>query len=98
AKEVHERAEINDLHHLAGIDHADLGLGHNPLDPVDRRLAGRSVDRGDLDRPVILDVDLGAGYLADFPDHLAAGADDLADLILRNGDDRYARRILTNRL
>ena len=84
AEEVHEGAEIDDLDDLAGVDHAELRLGDDAADPVDRRLRGIGVDRGDLDRAVIVDVDLGAGRLDDLADDLAAGADDLADLVLRD--------------
>src|SRR5258708_28078219 len=86
AQEVHEGAEIDDLHDLAGVDHADFRLRHDPADPVDRLLARGIVGRGNLDRAVILDIDLGAGDLADLPDHLAAGSDYFTDLVLRNGD------------
>ena len=36
---------------------------------------------GNVDGAVVLDVDLGAGVGTDLLDHLAAGADDLADLV-----------------
>ena len=39
AEEVHERAEVDDLDHLAVVDHAHLGLGDDRLDPLDRRSA-----------------------------------------------------------
>src|SRR5260370_5307619 len=56
AEEVHEGAEIDDLDHLAVVDDAEFGLRDDAADPVDRRLGGVAVDRGDLDRAVILDV------------------------------------------
>ena len=90
-QEVHKRAELRRLHDLAVIDLANLGLRHDPLDHVDRLLA-RFLGRGcDLDRTVILDVDLGATLGHDLTDHLAAGADHVADLLLRHLDDRDAR-------
>src|SRR6185312_7516257 len=58
--------------------------GDDALDPVDRRLRRRRVDRRDLDGAVILDVDLGAGDLGDLADHFAARADHFAGLVLRN--------------
>src|SRR5579884_1225302 len=82
-EKVHERAEIDDLNHLAGIDLPDFRLGDDAADPVDRGLRGAGVDGGDFDRAVILDVDLGAGRLGDFADDLAARADPLADLVPR---------------
>ena len=60
--------------------------------------AGLGVDRRDLDRAVVLDVDLGAGGLGDLADHLAAGADHFADLVLGDGDTGDARRVLADRL
>ena len=51
-----------------------------------------AVGGGDLDRAVVLDVDLGAGLLDDLADHLAAGADHFADLLLRHVDHGDARR------
>src|SRR5262245_51818159 len=98
AEEVHEGTEINDLHDLAVVDDTDLRLGDDAADPVDGRLGRRGVDGGYLHGAVILDVDLGAGDLADLANDLAAGADDLADLILRDVDDGDARGILADRL
>src|SRR5262249_20760652 len=57
AEEVHEGAEIDDLHDLADIDHALLGFGDDALDPVDRGLCRFGGGCGDLDRAVVVDVD-----------------------------------------
>src|SRR5258708_22090891 len=49
AEEIHECAEVHHLHDRAVVDHPDLRIGRNRLDPVDGgldRLAGR---RGDLE-------------------------------------------------
>ena len=51
------------------------------IDAVDRLLHRVAVGRGDVDRAVVLDVDLGAGLLDDAADDLAAGSDDVADLV-----------------
>ena len=51
------------------------------------------VGRGDLDRAVVVDVDLGAGFRDDLADHRAARADHLADLVGRDIDRLDARRI-----
>ena len=56
-----------------------------------RLAAGGAVDRGDLDRAVVLDVDRGAGLFGDRADDRAALADDVADL-LRVDLDRDDRR------
>ena len=51
------------------------------------------VGRCDVDAAVVLDVDLHAGALDDAADHLAAGSDDVADLVDRNLDRHDARRV-----
>ena len=96
AHEVHEGPEVDGLDHLAGVDLAHFRLGGDALDPLDRGLGRLFVHRRHLDRAVVLDVDLGAGLLADLPDNLAAGADDLANLVLVYLDDRDPRRILAD--
>ena len=62
------------------------------------RFSAASIDfalrRGDLDRAVVLDVDLGAGLVDDLADHLAARADHFADLVGRDLDRLDARRVL----
>ena len=47
----------------------------------------------DFHRPVVLDVDLGAGLFDDLADHLAAGADHLADLVDGDLERLDARRV-----
>jgi hypothetical protein len=42
----------------------------------------RKIGRADLDQALVVDVDLGAGLRDDLADHLAARADDFADLRL----------------
>src|SRR6185503_18265387 len=54
---------------------------------------GLVVGRVDIDRPVVGDVDLGAGFFNDFAYDLAAGADHFADLVGRNLDDLDARSV-----
>src|SRR3954451_25292966 len=98
SQEVHEGAEIDDLDDLARVDHAKLRLGDDAADPIDSRLRRLSVDRGDLDRPVIVDIDLGAGRLDDFADDLASGADDLADLVARYREGGNPRRVVADLL
>src|SRR6185312_1680161 len=98
AEEVHEGAEIDDLHDLAAVDDADLRLRDDAADPVDRGLRGLGVDGRHLDRAVVLDVDLGTGHLADLANDLATRADDLADLVLGNVDHGDPRRVLADRI
>ena len=64
------------------------------LDPVDRGRDRLAVGGGDLDRAVVVDVDLGAGLLDDLADDLAARADHFADLVDRDLDGLDARRVL----
>ena len=94
AEEVHEGAEVHDLDDGAFVDVADFRLGRDRLDPVDRRLDRLAVGGSDLDRAVVLDVDLGAGLFHDLADHLAAGADHFADLVGRDLERLDARRVL----
>src|SRR5262249_44491909 len=54
AEEVHEGAEIDDLHDLAAVDDADLRLRDDAANPVDGGLRGLGVDRRDLDGAVVL--------------------------------------------
>jgi polyribonucleotide nucleotidyltransferase len=60
SEEVHEGAELHHLDHFTLVDFADLGLGGDGLDAVDRGADRLGVGRGDLDRTVVGDVDLGA--------------------------------------
>src|SRR4030088_1508279 len=81
AEEIHEGAELHYLDHGAVVDLAELRIGGDRLDPLDGGLDRFAVGGGDLHRAVVVDVDLGAGLLDDFADHLAAGADHFADLV-----------------
>ena len=95
---VDEGAEVDGLYHLAVVDGADLGLGGDAANPLDSGLASLLVDGGDLDRAVVIDVDLGPRDFTNLADHLATRANDLADLIAGDGDDGDARRVLADRL
>ena len=93
AHEVHEGAEIDDFHDLAGIDHTNFRFGHDAFDPLDCPLAGILVDGRDLDGAVVFDIDLGAGDLANLANDLAAGADDLTNFVARDLEGGDARRV-----
>src|SRR5436305_2056272 len=71
SEEVHERAEIDDLHDGTVVNVADFRLRRDRLDPVDRRLDRFGVGGRDLDHAVVGNVDLGAGLLDDLADDLA---------------------------
>ena len=81
AKEVHEGAEIDDLHDLAFVNRAFFRLGHNRVDHVIGFLDRLAVRAGDLDDAIVIDIDLGARHFNDFTDDLAARADHFADLV-----------------
>ena len=66
------------------------------LDPLDGGFDLLAVRGRDLDRAVVLDVDLGAGLFDDLADHLAAGADHFADLVGRDLDGLDARSELAH--
>src|SRR5207237_9626250 len=90
-------AEVDDVDDLAVVDLADLGLLDDAGDPLAGRLDLREVRRADLDHALVVDVDLGAGGGDDLADDLAAGADDVPDLVLgalHGLDPRRMRRKL----
>ena len=79
--DLDEGAEVDDLLDLAQVDAADLGLLADPLDDVDGLLDHLGVGSEEHDAAIVLDVHLDARLLLDAADHLAARADDLADLL-----------------
>src|SRR6476661_7020913 len=91
--ESHERAEVDDARHLAGVDGAGLRLRDDAADPLACGLDLVEVGRADLDDAFVVDVDLGAGRRDDLADDLAAGADDFADLVLGDRHRLDARRV-----
>ena len=94
AKEVHESAKVHQLYNLTIVNRADFRLGNDAIDPIDRSLASFSIDRRNLDRAVVFNVDLGAGDFANLANHLTAGADDFTDLVTRNGQRFNAGRVV----
>src|SRR5690606_9475011 len=87
AEEVHEGAEIDDLHDRAFIDAAHFRLRANAAAPVDCRPDGSGIRAGHLDRATVGTTDRRARLLHDVADDLAARADDFADLVGRHPDD-----------
>ena len=85
AEEVHESAEIHQLHHTAGIDLAFFRLGHDRPDHVIGALDRIRVVRRDLDDAIVVDVDLGTRGFHDLADDLSARPDDFADLVGGDG-------------
>src|SRR6266566_4358753 len=82
-----------DLLHLPEVDPVQLHLATDVLDDGQGLLYGRIVGREHGHATIVLDVDLGAGLLLDAADDLAAGADDLADLLGPDLDRDEAWRI-----
>ena len=76
-----ERTDRNDPGDRRVVGLADHRLEHDRLDDRLRTVDALLLDGGDIDRTVVLDIDLGAGIGDDLLDHLSAAADDLADLV-----------------
>ena len=96
--EVHESAERRGLDDLAVVGFA--GLGHvrvgDGIDDGLGLLSGLATLGGDEDGTVILDGNFSAGIFLNLVDHLALRADDLADLLDRNGGGDDARSELAH--
>ena len=80
-EDLDEGTEVHDLLDRPFVDLPDLGLGGEAVDPVDGLLHRRLVGRRDVDRPIVLDVDLDAGLLDDAANHLAARSDHVANAV-----------------
>ena len=89
-----ERAEIGDTYDFAEIRLAHFGNGRDVAHHLQRAVGGIAVGGEDVHCSVVRDVDLDAGLVDDSLDHLAAGSDQLTDLIGRNLGGVDARRIL----
>ena len=96
--EVHESTEARGLDDLAvvglaGLRHVWVGDG---VDDGLGLLGCLATFGGDEDGTVILDSDLSTGVFLNLVDHLALRADDLADLLDRNGGGDDARSELAH--
>ena len=91
--QLDERAEVLHADDLAGVDRADLDLLRQRLDLALAGLDGLAVRGGDHDGAVVLDIDADAVLLLQAADHLAAGADELADLLRVDVDGDEARGV-----
>src|SRR5690606_15842455 len=89
-----EGAEVHDLGDAALVNAARLDVRGDLLDAGLGGLGSGGVHRGDDDGAVILDVDLGAGFLGDGLDGGATLADHLADLVRMDLDGQQARGVL----
>ena len=79
-----ESAEVSQAGDCAEIGFADLGRGREVADDLEGLGCRSLVVRGHVDLAGVLDVDLHAGALDDAANHLAAGPDDVANLVDRN--------------
>src|SRR5262249_44019279 len=80
-RDLDEGPEVLDRGHLALVDLADADLLGQGVHVGQGGLGAGGVHVRDVDRAVVLDVQLGAGLLLDGLDGLAAGADQQADLV-----------------
>ncbi len=81
-----EGAEIGDAHDFTGIDAPDLGRLGQRFDALARSRFTGAIRGGDINRAVVIDVDLGAGLFLQSADVLAARANDGADFLNRDLD------------
>src|SRR6202140_3903121 len=79
--DLHEGTEAHQARHLALVDPPDLDVVGQVVDHRHRLLRRRGVGGRDDHAAVVLHVDLGTGLLDDLANHLAAGADHVADLV-----------------
>ena len=96
-KDFHERAEIRQAHDLAEVGLADFGGGGDVADHLQRRFGRSAVGGEDVHFAVVHDVDLDAGGFDDGANLLAAGTDQVANLVGGNGEHEQARRVLRHR-
>src|SRR5688572_5470787 len=83
-------------HHAADdplVDAPDLRILGDPANDLAGAVPVGPAEGRDPDLAGILDVDLGSRLGADLLDHLAAGSDDLADLVRVDHHDVDARRV-----
>jgi len=93
-EDLDKGAEVGEPDNLAQVALAHFRLGHDLFDDalgLHRRFL---VGGGDVHLAVVVDFDLGAGALDDRADHLAAGADDVADLLAVDHDADDPRGVL----
>src|SRR6267378_5412056 len=77
----HEGAEVHQSRDLAFIHSAHFDVGGDEFDAALGFAARGTLYGSDLHRAVVLDIDRGAGFFGDLPDHCAALADHVADLL-----------------
>src|SRR5205085_655932 len=91
-QDLDESAELLDRCDLPFVDLADADLFTEGIDLGLGSSGAGGVAMRDKDRAVVLDVDLGAGRFLDALDHLAARADQEANLLWIDLDRQQPRR------
>ena len=91
---LHKRAEVHDSRHAAAVIGARLRVVDDGIDDVHSAAALFNVYARNIAVAVILDIDGNVALGADLLNDLAAGADDLADLIDRHDGGQHLRCIL----
>src|SRR3989338_5030723 len=103
-KDLHKRAEIQNLYHLSLKYFTGHNLAHEIFYPINSFGRTLGIVGGHHDEPVILNINLYASLGNDVVDDLAAWTDDFSDLFridMKRGDarsiDRHLRPNLWNR-
>src|SRR5712692_441456 len=95
--DLDEGPELLDALHLAEVDAVQLRFAADVLDDVDGHLRLFAGGREHRHLAVVLHVDLGPRLLLDPAYDLAAGADDLPDLLRADSDGDESGRVLRQR-
>ncbi len=92
-KELHERAEVRQPHHLAEVCLADLGAGRHFAHHLERGVTAGSARREDVHCAVFQNVNFHPGRFDDGLDLLPARTDQVADLVRRDVQLVEPRRV-----
>ena len=95
---LHERAEVHQSGDNALEDLAGLGILGDDLDNAVSLLALLDVNTADENLAVIVDVDLDLAVSGNLLNDLAAAADNLPDLVHRNGEGEHLGSVLAQLL
>ena len=88
-----EGPEVHDPLDHPLVDLPNLRIFRQPLDKIDRLLSGGWIGGSHLNRPIVLNVNAGASLGGDSTDHLAAGSNQLTDLLRIDLEQMDPRRI-----
>ena len=90
-QEFHKCAELQETCDTSRIDLANLNLAHDVLNHLAGAIHCLHIRGRDEDISILMNIDIDARFINDLTDDLAAGSNDIADLINVNGDDLHAR-------